>query len=431
MLCPISGEPVKEPVLSPKSKTIFEKKTIVNYISTAGTDPITNDPLTIEELIPINTQTKNIVPPVAPRNTSIPALLSTFQNEWDSIVLELFTLRKQLQSAREELSAALYRQDAAVRVAAKAIKERDEAKEALEKLAVSLSATNGEEQPSVQDKLDLIASTRDDLFKLHKSRKIKLNFPVDAILKLNWKSELIVGDTIAWGVDNVNKTMGFITDKGFVEYKMEADRIQKEWNKKYTNFFYKNGIVIPWNDHLIKFDHYRQLEFEDTIDQVICHPTLNIYIVLTTEPSLIVCDDTTKITSYSLKDHLSLGKIKSAIHVDGEIVALASESSIILISIITGNKLASLQTNAPVKKLMFASNGYWLFALTDTVELFDLRTAKRIKQFDQKVDDFVIDPSSSVLVTVANEKFSIARYSKKKKEWQFQESEEYNTKHSM
>ena len=50
-----------------------------------------------------------------------PSLLSTFQNEWDAIVLEVFTLKKQLQSAKQELSIALYRQDAAVNVAAKAI----------------------------------------------------------------------------------------------------------------------------------------------------------------------------------------------------------------------------------------------------------------------------------------------------------------------
>ena len=69
-------------------------------------------------------------------------MLSTFQNEWDAIVLEVFTLKKQLQSAKQELSIALYRQDAAVNVAAKAIRERDEAREALEKLSLSINLSD-------------------------------------------------------------------------------------------------------------------------------------------------------------------------------------------------------------------------------------------------------------------------------------------------
>ena len=56
MICSISGEPVKEPVVSPKSGAIFEKKHIINYISTSGTDPITDEPLTEDELITIKQQ---------------------------------------------------------------------------------------------------------------------------------------------------------------------------------------------------------------------------------------------------------------------------------------------------------------------------------------------------------------------------------------
>jgi pre-mRNA-processing factor 19 len=67
--------------------------------------------------------------PRPPSQSSIPALLHTLQNEWDALVLETFALKQQYNSTRQELSYALYAQDAATRVVARLIKERDAARE--------------------------------------------------------------------------------------------------------------------------------------------------------------------------------------------------------------------------------------------------------------------------------------------------------------
>ena len=53
MLFLVSGEVPEHAVLSPVSKHVFEKRLIEKHISENGTDPITGDSLTEDELIDI------------------------------------------------------------------------------------------------------------------------------------------------------------------------------------------------------------------------------------------------------------------------------------------------------------------------------------------------------------------------------------------
>lgn len=111
------------------------------YISENGTEPETNDPLSAEDLVTLNTQRS--VRPRPPTLTSIPSMLSVFQEEWDSLALQTHKLQQDLAQARQELSNALYQHDAAVRVIARLTKERDDAREALGRVNVA-APTNGD-----------------------------------------------------------------------------------------------------------------------------------------------------------------------------------------------------------------------------------------------------------------------------------------------
>ena len=75
---------------------IFQK-----YIADNGVDPINGKEMTIDQLIEINVSP--VVKPKVPSATSIPAVLKSLQDEWDAVMLNSFTLRQQLQTARQEL----------------------------------------------------------------------------------------------------------------------------------------------------------------------------------------------------------------------------------------------------------------------------------------------------------------------------------------
>lgn len=118
MLCAISQQCPEEPVVSPFSGCIFEKRLILKYISEYGKDPISSDPLNEEQLIEVK-QFQKVVQPKNPSVSSIPDILSQLRNEWDACMLDSFESKQNLMTTRQELSHALYQLDASYRVIAR------------------------------------------------------------------------------------------------------------------------------------------------------------------------------------------------------------------------------------------------------------------------------------------------------------------------
>jgi len=132
---------------------------------------VNGEELTVEDLVDL--QISRIVRPRPPTLTSIPSLLATFQNEWDALMLETFTLKKQLAQTRQELTTALYQNDAATRVIARLTTERNEAREALSKVTVSVSGgSNGDamqidSEGLPQEFVDVVEGTQEKYILTH------------------------------------------------------------------------------------------------------------------------------------------------------------------------------------------------------------------------------------------------------------------------
>ncbi|OTF75491.1 pre-mRNA-processing factor 19-like protein [Euroglyphus maynei] len=138
--CALSNQIPEEPVISPHSGAIFEKRLILKYLDENKVDPICGKEMTADELITV--KTAQIIKPKPPSATSIPALLKSLQDEWDAVVLHSFNVRQQLHTTRQELSYALYQHDAACRVIARLTKELTAARDALATLKPKASISN-------------------------------------------------------------------------------------------------------------------------------------------------------------------------------------------------------------------------------------------------------------------------------------------------
>lgn len=131
LVCALSGAIPDEPVVS-KHGQLFEKSLIEKHLDTEQTCPVTKEPLTKDDLIALEVSKVVKVRPTTA--SSVPGLLALFQNEWDALMLETFTLKQHLETVRQELSHALYQHDAASRVIARLVKERDQARSQLASL---------------------------------------------------------------------------------------------------------------------------------------------------------------------------------------------------------------------------------------------------------------------------------------------------------
>lgn len=183
MLCSISGTLAIEPVFNTKTRKIYDKKTLESFAIA--------HPEEMGELVPVANN-----PFINPKSTSIPALLVQFQNEWDALATELYQVKQQLYDTRTQLSTALYENDAAKRVVARLIKEKDDAVNRL----LSLAPTTVPEPVAMDVDVTVLDSSVsvkiDSTFKILKEARMKRKAP-DTYATLEDISSLKLGEPIS------------------------------------------------------------------------------------------------------------------------------------------------------------------------------------------------------------------------------------------
>lgn len=422
-VCAISNEVPEQPVLSQVSGYVFEKRLILKYIDENGTDPMNNQALAPEMLVDI--KANPLVKPKPPSATSIPALLKGLQDEWDAVMLHSFTLRQQLQTARQELSHALYQHDAACRVIARLTKEVTAAREALAtlkptgavsgavpqtmyaaeslgengKMDTSEEGLSGEVVQKLQDKGEVLTQLRKQ-----KGKKAPEGLATPDEIKAlkctgsqsGLHSASVVG-IISLDIQgtNSNKVVTGGNDKTAVVFNNESGQVTatlKGHTKKVTQVVYhpnEEVVVTGSGDCTIRVWDVASAQTSQF---------LKIHDAPVTGLSLHPIGD--YLLSCSLDDHWAFSDIRTGslllkvaasgngltcaqFHPDGLIFGTGTQDSVIKIwDLKERTNVANFPGHSgPITSLAFSENGYYLATSAEdsVINLWDLRKLKNFK----------------------------------------------------
>lgn len=446
--CAISGEPPQEPVLSLKSKKLYERRLILKYISENGADPITGDKLEEADLIAIEADPA-VVAPRPPSHTSIPSLLHSLQNEWDALVLEVFTLKQQYNSTRQELSYALYAQDAASRVVARLIRERDAAREALANVQATIGVTSstatkdiemtededtGDGLPALV--LQKIDETHQVLSSARKKRKTPSGYPSPSEMK-EYNSKHTISSlhspspagitTLALSRTNSSQFLTGGNDKIVQLYDRSTDKVLaslKGHTKKINHVAFRERdgdptlLLSAGSDKIAKIWSYDEASQEyipkstlrnhkGELTGLEIHP-ISTLLILSSADKTYSFHDLSNFTQIYRSNPADEPLTSLSIHPDGTLLAVGTSTSTIQIfDVRSGAIAASLSppegTPFTVNTLSFSENGYHLAGPNSlsSVAVWDLRKQKVASTIplgdDFKINKVVYDASAQFL----------------------------------
>lgn len=397
--------------------------------------------MTLDDLITVN-QVQTISPPR--QLNSIPQLLSSLQNEYDSIALEMFNLRKTLEDTRKELSTALYHHDAAVRVASRLLEERDEARKALQELTLNIS--NGEvEEPKQQieegsmpeDLSEKISNSNQNLFQINKQKKNKINVKIDYNFE-TYKENKVVKPYDSLIAFNSNRSCILITGKtgksSFYDVPYSKiikidGKIEQSKDITFISSIGKDCVIGTSKGEIIHNKTFLNTNHKDSIISILPHPEL-FHIVITIDKSGLLSIIDLNLQQVLFNNRVSNDAIVADIHTDGALIAVGnSTGEIIIVDLRNGSIVTTFKTNSEIIDLKFGFNGYWLFSssIGKILDIWDLRkyTSFRITTKND-INKIRFDKSSQLIFAIDNNSYiEFIQYNKSDKTWVFKNELEF------
>ncbi|PTB38087.1 uncharacterized protein TrAFT101_011808 [Trichoderma asperellum] len=437
MLCGISGEAPQEPVASKKSGVVYEKRLIEQYISEHGAEP-NGEVITAEDLLPI--KSSRIPRPRPPTLTSIPALLATFQNEWDNLALETYNLREQLARTREELATALYQHDAAVRVIARLTKERDEARDSLSRVTVTDGAAAGEEM--VVDSVELLPEelaaqvdqTHQSLSKSRKKRPVPEGWvSTDEVSSFEPTtiSSLPVPQATSLDLEGSYAVAGGLSGEAAI-YSIEADNVERTVpvNEPVTDTLWSGSKVFfaTSQGNIKVYEAGNEIgtlsEHAGAASGLSLHPSGDLLASVGIDKSIVFYHlETMKRVSRAYAD---ASLTTCAFHPDGHLFAAGTvNGDVKLYMTKTLEQAVVFKLGAPVQALVFSENGFMLAATAKgqtSVTIFDLRkegdaAVSKVLETGGSVQSLAWDYTGQFLATGGATGITVQQYTKSSKKW--------------
>ncbi|CAG7847404.1 Pre-mRNA-processing factor 19 {ECO:0000305} {ECO:0000250/UniProtKB:Q9UMS4}; AltName: Full=PRP19/PSO4 homolog [Serendipita indica DSM 11827] len=417
--CAISGVVPTDPVVARPSGHVYERRLIEKYIAENGTDPITGGKLETDDIIAIKANPSS-APPRPPNFTSVPAILNALQNEWDALVLETFTLRQQYNATRQELSHALYQQDAATRVVARLLKERDSAREALATVqsSMGIAPTDDVEMAAdsasvvPEDTVAIINDTLNTLSSTRMKRKMVAEYatvenvrafePKQSIPSLHASSPAGINSIVlSQTTPDVFATAG--NDKTVQIYDASSQKVLhtlKGHTKKVNHVAWREAdgetslILSASADKTARVWGYDdgastyapKQTFKTHKGDVVglgVHPSNKLVALASADKTFSLHDLTTFQTVYQ-SEQFDVPFHSLAFHPDGHFIGIGtSNGAVIIVDLRTGAPAATLASEAgefTVDTVAFSENGWQMAAPgspeADVVALWDLRKQK-------------------------------------------------------
>ena len=122
LICSITGKIASSPVIAKNSGRIFERKVIETVIEHEAWGKYGLGAINKSDLVEVVINSK----PVELSQTKLNEAFEGFQKGWDEILVENAELKLKLEEKKRDLTAALYKSDASVRVIAKLKQEISE-----------------------------------------------------------------------------------------------------------------------------------------------------------------------------------------------------------------------------------------------------------------------------------------------------------------